>query len=395
MGRKVKNLHYLRNTNRISIIKRLATIGYSSRIELSHELGLSKMTITNLVTDLIADNLVMESDLDITTNINGRKRTALVIPDFRINAIGLYIERYMIHCIAMDINGTEFYYDSKKIPQNIDRKQVISIILRLLHRLVNKLSEYNFSGIGISSIGPLDMSTSTILNPTNFNAIEDLPLGEIIFNEFHLPTYMINCMSASVLAEHLYGQARNVNDVIYLGLGTGVGAGIIIDQRIFTGKEGFAGELGHMSININGPECSCGQYGCLETYTSLFSILKNTGYSTIQDLVKDLNKGHVSNEALFAIEKYKKALTTALVTISNTFDPDMIILGDKCLPLIELYLDDLNDALNSTMIQHGARTIPISISSFSERAPLIGASALIFDKIFSESLPIINKSFGT
>lgn len=389
MARSIKNLHYLRSSNRISILKRLATIGPTSRVEFSQELGLSKMTITNLVSELILENLIEETSINVTSsNANGRKRTALKIPNYRINAIGLLIERYMIHCIAMDINGTEFYYDSTKIPQDADSALFISLVLKLLHRLLDELTGYSFAGIGISSIGPLDLATATILHPTNFSSIENVPLGKIITHEFQLPVFMVNCMSAGALAEYLYGQARNIDTVIYLGIGTGVGTGIILNQHIFTGKAGFAGELGHMSIDLNGPRCSCGQNGCLETYISMFSILKKTGYSSIIALVTDLKNGVASKETYAEIAIYIRAVNTALITIANLFDPDMIILGDRCLPLMELYLDECSESLNNAMIQRGTRKIPIKLSSFNIRAPLIGASALVFDKIFERSLPV-------
>jgi predicted NBD/HSP70 family sugar kinase len=383
-------MQYLRDSNRTSILKQLVIGGNVSRIELSHKMGLTKMAITNIVKKMILENLIEEvgtnrgRDTDKSTT-NGRKRMALKIPDYRINALGLFIERYHIHCIAMDINKNILGYNDEALPHHIGNDQFVGIILKFLRAFIQKYINHQFIGLGVSSIGPVDIQTRTILRPTNFGEINNVKIGDILEREFNIPTYIANCMSAGVLAEYLYGKARDTRNIAYLGLGTGVGAGIIIQGKVLSGNAGFAGEIGHMSVNFNGPKCSCGQKGCLEVYVSVLSLLRDTGLESIDQIVSEVTKINVASSLRRKVKQYLNATLSALVAIANNFDPEIIFMGDKGSLLTRLYLDDLEKQMNILMIQR-SRKIPLLISSFEEKTPLIGAPAIIFDKIFSREL---------
>ncbi len=392
MPTSVKNLQYLKATNQASILRHLATMGPTSRVELAHKLGLSKMAITNLVADMIQDDLVFETDQKISHNgMTGRKSIALDIPDCRINAVGLFIERFAIHCNAMDIKGRQFYYDKLPIPPESDNAAAMEIIFRLLDRLFQKYSEDTFSGIGISSIGPVDLNSVTILHPTNFYHISNLPVGKFLREKTRLPIFMLNCMSAAALAERLYGNAKNCNHVVYLGLGSGVGAGAVINGNIFTGSKGFASELGHMSIDpIRGRKCFCGQRGCLETYTSTYSILKRLRYPSMEQLLKDIEANCFTDKAREELSTFYQAVRSAIIAIANIYDPEMIVVGDQGSQLLEPYLPKLQKELHILMIQHDLHDITLTTSAFQNQTSLIGAPSIIFDRIFSKVLPPFN-----
>ncbi len=391
MASNTKNLQYLKSSNQAAIYKHLATCGSCSRAELSRELGLSRMAITNLVSDMIQTGLVVESTAACSHSGSGRKSIALEIPDNRINAVGLLIERFCIHCNAMDIKGSEFYRDSTEIPENATNQDVVDIILSLLSRLFASLKDFVFSGIGISSVGPVDIETCTILHPPNFYKISDLPLGEILTAEYDLPVFMLNCMSAAALAERLYGSARNCRNLVYIGFGTGVGSGAIINNKLFTGSKGFAGELGHVSIDpVNGPLCSCGQRGCLETYTSTQILLQKLNYPNIDSLAAAVEAGDLSPDNTKELQLFYQAVLTSLITAANIYDPEMIVGGDQGSPLIVPFLHRLRRELNCLMIQHGTRTLLLSPSAFGIHAALAGAPSIVFDKIFARNLPPFN-----
>ena len=389
MAGQTKNLQYLKFSNQASIYKLLATLGPASRAELSRILGLSRMAITNLVSEMMQSGLIVENSPNtLQQNGSGRKSIALEIPDYRINAIGILIERYSIRCNAMDIKGNEFYRDRAEIPKDCTNQILTDIILSLVNKLFEKLPDYNFSGIGISSIGPVDIETCTILQPPNFYQISNLPLGEILYAEYGLPVFMLNCMSAATLAEHLYGNARNCRNMVYIGFGSGVGSGAIINNKVFTGSRGFAGELGHISIDpINGALCSCGQYGCLETYTNTPTLLKRLNYSNVNDLIDDYINKRLPPKKVHEMQIFYHAALTSIITAANIYDPELIVIGDKGSLLLEPFLTKLHRQLNCLMIQHGTRIMPLAISAFGESASLIGAPSIIFDRIFARDLP--------
>lgn len=392
--RKPKNIQYLRNSNRAEIIRRLATKGLISRTALASELQLTKMAISTIVTELIEEGFIEECGVINDTPAqqysasSGRKATALTIPDYRINAIGIYILRYKIEGIAVDIKGTPIFSASTELPPGTDNARFTELLISLIEKIIYTNSHIAFSGIGIASIGPLDISGQIILNPPNFRKIENIRIGEIVREHFGLPVFLDNDMNAGALAEHLYGIAKEINDIVYLGLGSGVGAGIIVNGRMLHGSGGFAGEVGHMSIQIDGLPCSCGRKGCLEVYTNTIDLLRNTGAETIDELRETAMGENVPPTVRRCLDGYMRAVLSGLVTIANTFDPEAIIIGDNGAILVSLYLEQLEKEMNAQMFQRESRHIRLSVSSFGKTAPLIGAAAMVFEKIFSGEIPL-------
>lgn len=393
-SKKPRNTQYLRDSNRAEILRYLATKGTASRIGLSKQLRLTKMAISTIVSELLEENLLEEcgsinGNKNQTSSIySGRKPTALTIPNYRINAIGIFILRYQIKGIAIDIKGNILYSTKIELPVDTDNEKFIELIITLLEGILNNNSSIKFTGIGIASIGPIDIYRQKILNPPNFRNIHEVCIGDIIKEHFGLPVFLDNDMNAGALAEHLYGFAKDMRDIVYLGIGSGVGAGIIADGRMLHGSGGYAGEIGHMSIQSDGPKCSCGRNGCLELYTNTISLLQNAGVSTIKELLEEEYRKPVNERVQQCIEKYYESVLNALVTIVNVFDPEIVIIGDKGVYIVPLFIVKLEEEMNKLMFQNENQKIHIAVSSFGEAAPLVGAAALVFQKVFNSEVPI-------
>ena len=123
-------------------------------------------------------------------------------------------------------------------------------------------------GIGIGAPGPLDSRTGILFAPPNLHGWHNVPLRQILYDEFHLPVYLGNDANLAGLGEHMYGAGRGVKDMIYVTVSTGIGGGVIIGGQVLEGVSGTAGEIGHMTIDIHGPRCNCGNTGCLEVLAS-------------------------------------------------------------------------------------------------------------------------------
>ncbi len=123
-------------------------------------------------------------------------------------------------------------------------------------------------GIGIGAPGPLDSRTGILFAPPNLRGWHNVPLRQLLYEEFNLPVYLGNDANLAGLGEHIYGAGRGVPDMIYVTVSTGIGGGVIIGGRVLEGVSGTAGEVGHMTIDIHGPRCNCGNIGCLEALAS-------------------------------------------------------------------------------------------------------------------------------
>ncbi len=391
---KPKNPQYLRNTNRAEILRYLVTKGTASRIELSKNLNLTKMGISKIVSELQQDNLIEEGGIinDISNqqsgSYSGRKPTAINIPNYRINTIGISIFRYQIKGIAADIKGNIFYSEKVSLPVGTDNEKFIDLTIALIDKIMTANKNFKFIGIGIASIGPLDIHRQKILNPPNFRNIRDVSIGDIIRERFSLPVFLENDMNAAALAEHLYGIAKDTGNIVYLGIGSGVGAGIIINGNMLHGSGGYAGEIGHISIKSDGPKCSCGRNGCLELYTNTLSLLQSTGAASVEKLLEELSLNLSGESTQQIVDSYVEAVLNALVTIVNIFDPEIVIIGDEGALLVSQYLKQLEEDMNTLMFQNCSQKIKLAVSSFGESAPLVGAAATVFQNVFNGILPV-------
>ncbi len=395
-GRKtnhVKNLQFLKNTNRAAVLKEMVLKKAQSRIDLSNRLGLTRMAISGIVNELIEDDYIEESTQSFNSDEprkTGRVPVTLKISDRSINAVGIYVKRYEVHCIVSDIQGEIFYHKSQILPADADNRTFLSILRGLLDRAIEENKEYYLAGIGIASIGPLDIYGKRLFFPPNFYRIGDICFEEELAS-YNLPVVLDNDMNASALAEHYYGAYNQNKSLVYIGFSSGVGAGIIIKGKVQHGSAGFAGEVGHISINPNGPKCECGQNGCIELYTSISNLLLATGTDSVEELAELIGKKRVPRYAEEGIRECRAALKTMLITIANMYDPDIIILGEIPKKIASVYIEGMEEYMNMHMFHHGFQRIQVELSSLKQETPYIGAASLVFQKIFGGEIELKSK----
>jgi len=404
--RRAKNLKYLRISNRAEIIRRLSIQGPISRIELANQLGLTKMAISSIVSEMIEEGLVLEQGTHASSdkyrtafpeNLKeesacvpssgaGRRPGILTIHAEQINALGLYLSRDAIEGVQCDVTGRIIRTWNHPLEEFTNADNYLTQMDEVLDAMLHETAGSHVAGIGISSIGPLDMSTGRLLSPANFHGIHNLLLTEFVQRKCSFPVILDNDMNAAVQAEQLYGTAKKYRHVVYLGIGNGIGAGVISYGRIFQGSSGVGGELGHMSVNLDGPDCLCGNRGCLELYASIPVLLRQSGSLNVKEMVDQAVNDPAS--ANFWKPRMMQALTTALINIANIFDPEIILLGHQSTYLAPLLLPELENEVNKQIIQREIRHIPIRIAAFGEQTPLVGAAALVFQAVFRGEIPV-------
>lgn len=393
LNSKTKNMQYLRTSNRSAIIKHLVISGSASRVELSNNLGLTKMAISSIVSDLIAEGYVSEKGYleNKVQNSSGRKANALEVPKKRINAIGVLIRRHEVYCISMDIHGSIHSQFHEKLPENANNDYLIDLIFKLIDEILKQNSELKYYGIGIASVGPVDINDRKILEPPKMREIRNLNIGDLLEERYQMPVFLDNDMNACAFAENLYGAGKFMKDIAYIGFSNGVGSGIIADGTILHGFEGFAAEIGHVSIAMDGPLCYCGRQGCAEVYTSILYLLQNTGVDSVESLLEILNRPVVPRYISESYTIFLKGVETVLTNIANIFDPEVIIIGDMALPFILPHLEDLEKRMNRLKFIQGFKDISVVSSHFKEKTPIVGSGAIVFKKIFTGQIDLSDK----
>lgn len=387
--------------NRALVLRLICTVSDASRINIARQTGLSKMSITNIVNELIRDGFVkecVENSSNESKPSTGRK-PVLLVPDCETHAvIGLYISRDYVMAILSNLKCEVLFEVKCGVTFEESNTSFIQKILDLTGKVLKtkEAAGKKILGIGVSCIGPLDRKSGIILQPPNFYHLNSIPVRQKLEDEFGYPVYVDNDMNASALAEKLYGNGRNISDFVYIGVTNGIGSGIISNDNLFAGEMGFSGEIGHTTINYEGPKCACGNTGCLELYASIPEIEKQANdaiKSGLESSMKYLDKIQWSDIVRCAKEKDTLALnlidrlcmyiSIGLVSIINLFDPSMIFLGHDIAIAGSLLTDNLESYIKEKTISNKYKNVPVEISVFGEKAPVVGSAALVLNKLFN------------
>lgn len=378
-----KNLTYLRQFNQGLVLKNLLIHGPSSRHALSVSLGLTKMTITNIVNDLLDRNIVIEVDCEVPSSAS-RKAGCISLNPGVLYAIGVHVYRDSVCCSIVDIAGNLLERRETVLNAKTTRQTLTAAIKAHIGQFLQQYSDKLIIGIGVASIGLVDSKRGVVISTTNFYDIADWNIGEELSSAFSLPVYVINDMKAAALAEHYYGAERSFCSFIYMGISTGIGAGIILNGELFEGGSGYNGSIGHVSINRDGPLCPCGNRGCLELYTSVPNVLRNSHCRTWSEFLQLFDAVELSPVA----EQFLTDLSVALTSLTNIFNPEAIFIGHEGARLNDYCFEKLRIAVNTSSLIRNVRKVEIMPSSLNGRIGYLNAIAAIFSRLLSGEIPL-------
>lgn len=379
--RKGINQTHLKTRNRGLVLQLIAAGTDVARPDISRRTGLTKMTITNIVSELIEQGYVEEQNVAATAAV-GRNPITLDIAPHAPKTVGLYISRETVTVILADLKLRVLFSRSRFL-QNETADSLLDKLSELTEMAVARTAD-PLLGIGIASIGPLDKRTRTLLNPTNFFGIRDLPLAERLEARFGLPVYLQNDMDAAAMAERLFGHGQQLDNFLYIGLSNGIGSGLISDGRPYRGGSGYSGEIGHISIDHAGPPCGCGSRGCLELYASMPTVLSRLQEAVGEPLTyADLAQLEHHPACVPIFTDITEKLATALVGTVNLLDPQFLFIGHEGIWLPDSYLTLLEDILNRRILAAGHKYIPVAKAAFGTQSPLLGSVCTILYELFS------------
>jgi len=256
-------------------------------------------------------------------------------------------------------------------------------------------------GVGVGVPGLVDVASGLLRLAPNLDWV-NVPVKEMLARQFDCPIYVENEANAAALGEYYFGAVQNVKDFIYLSSGVGLGSGIIMDGKLFRGMFGFAGEAGHMTIDINGELCGCGKRGCWETFVGPRAVLQRVrrslalgAKSILHEMVDgDLQKIGVDEvvkaaqlgdqTAKYALDEVAFYLGIGIANLVNLFNVEVIVLGGVLNNAGSLFLRDVErTALENTLIP-GREHLRIIPSAHGSDACVMGTIALVLDDIIRE-----------
>ncbi len=261
--------------------------------------------------------------------------------------------------------------------------------------LLLKTNKKKIHGIGIGSPGTVSAKKGTVEDPPNLPGWKKVHLGKIIQKEFALPTFVENDANAAAIGELIYGAGKAHQSFIMITLGTGVGGGIIYKGKLFKGEFGGAGEIGHITIDYNGPKCKCGSYGCLETYLGNKYVIKNVSeklkknkssllHKLISNNPKGLNPKIIHDASLLGdefsikiIEELGEYLGYGLASVVNLLDIRTIIIGGGVAGFGRPLFASVKKTLKSRVLIPMRKNIKVIRAELKNNAGIKGASSLV------------------
>lgn len=314
--------------------------------------------------------------------------------------------------VAVDIGGTKimtalFSADGKMMSKDIRPtlakegvdaaiEKIISGINDTLNK--NSMSPAQIGAIGIACAGGIDTGKGVVVTPSpHLPGWAGLPLAQIIKEKTGVAAYLLNDASAAALGEQRYGAGKGIKNLVLLTLGTGIGGGIIIEGKLYLGKRGGAGELGHMTVEAQGPKCGCGNTGCLEMLASGTAIardaierLRRGGKSALAEMAAG-NIDNITAETVGSaayngdklaqdvIARAAYYLGIGMVNIVNIFNPEMVVIGGGMSALGEMIIAPGRKMVAARAFSINSQSVRIVTGLLGNEAGVCGAAAFVFD----------------
>ncbi len=294
--------------------------------------------------------------------------------------------------VAVDLGGTHLRAGvvtmqgtieaREAVPTPGGREEIEVALLALVRRAARNAGQRRVRGVGVSTGGRVDHENGVILDSTALlSGWADVPLAMIIEREIGLPAWVDNDGHCAAMAEVRFGKAGGATHALIVRVGTGIGGGLLVNGQLVRGAENAAGEIGHISVDADGPRCSCGGAGCVELYASGSGIArraKAAGYDWSADEVARQAAGG-NGPAQQVLRDGGAALGAALASLVNVLNPDTVVLGGSVLKSGAIYFDALQERYEETAmkVQRGGAKV---LFSDLEDAGLLGAAAMVFER---------------
>lgn len=314
------------DVNRSAILAHLGAHGPASRAELARSLSLSPALMTQLSKDLIADGLIRE--LAHQASQGGRPARMLGLVASAGRAVGVKVAADHLAFVEVGIDGTVGRTASE--PFDAAASTMLAVLADRLRRFIAGGADTPLLGIGVGVPGDVDAQGTGIVNSTQLGWT-NAPIGSSLRRELGLPVLVENNVNAVAMAERLYGLGRRHRSFLVVTIGTGVGAAIVVDGVIVRGTRGGAGEIGHIPVREQGPLCSCGNRGCLETFISegaLVRIARDRGVIPADAGLGALRDAAAAGDAAAStiFSEAGHLLGRTLAGLVHVLDPEIIIL---------------------------------------------------------------------
>jgi N-acetylglucosamine repressor len=387
--------------NRQLVLRAIYDAGTISRAEIARLTKLTKVSVSDIVAELIENGLVAEVGLrPSASSAGGKSSIMLSVIDDSYHMIGIELASSELRGAIVNLRGEVRHYISQPLVMQ-DGSVPLDQFYALLEGLI-PLTDRPLLGIGVGTPGVIDSTGGIVRQAVNVGW-ENVPLGRILNERYHLPVYLANDSQVSALAEHTFGAGRGANNLAVVLAGVGIAAGIIINNQLYLGDDFGAGEIGHMLIRPNGLLCRCGRIGCLETVAGSVAIIRRAtelarkhpesllgrrltqvSALALEDVITSYQGG--DEDACVVLREAGEAMGYGIACLISALNIHRVLLVGSVTRFGESWLQIVDEEVRRCALPALVQDMQIAFGEIYPHAVILGACALLMNREIGFSL---------
>jgi predicted NBD/HSP70 family sugar kinase len=342
---------------------------------------MSRATVSSIVADLVHDGLIHETGTADGGGKVGRPGSVLTLDPASGAAVGIDVDHDRLRVIVTDRCSSVLAESEEALELDHDARAAMALAAEMVRDGIGRaaVDPSSVLGVGMALAGPIDLVTGRA-NPSSISpSWVGIDVAAEMTAQMGYPVVIDNDANLGALAELMFGAARGASEAAYVWLDTGVGAALIVHGEPYRGALGTAGEIGHSTIDEDGPVCRCGNRGCLEravgTPALLGSLRGSHGDLTVVDMLALAGAGDIGCRRVIA--DAGRLIGVQIGNLCNLLNPERVIIGGSLSAAGDLLLDPIRDSLARSALPAAASTARVVVGELGDRATVLGASSLV------------------
>ncbi|MFF5425640.1 MULTISPECIES: ROK family protein [unclassified Streptomyces] len=377
----------LHRANLERVVRAVRMAGSLTQAEIARATGLSAATVSNIVRELKDGGTV-----EVTpTSAGGRRARSVSLSGDAGIVIGVDFGHTHLRVAVGNLAHQVLAEEAEPLDVDASAAEGFDRAEQLVTRLIEAtgIGRDKVIGVGLGVPGPIDVSSGTLGSTSILPGWSGINPAEELSARLGVPVHVDNDANLGALGELVWGSGRGVKDLAYIKVASGVGAGLVIDGRVYRGPGGTAGEIGHITLDESGPVCRCGNRGCLETFTAARYVLPLLRPShgpdlTMERVVQLAREGDPGCRRVVA--DVGRHIGSGIANLCNLLNPSRVVLGGDLAEAGELVLAPIRDSVSRYAIPSAARQLSLAQGALGGRAEVLGALALVLNEMGDSTL---------
>ncbi|SDO55041.1 ROK family transcriptional regulator [Actinacidiphila guanduensis] len=377
----------LHRANLERVVRAVRLAGSLTQAEIARTTGLSAATVSNIVRELRDNGTVQVTP----TSSGGRRARSVALSGDAGIVVGVDFGHSHLRVAVGNLAHQVLAEQSEPIDVDASASEGFDRAEQLVARLVEStgIGRDKVLGVGLGVPGPIDMESGTLGSTAILPGWSGINPRQELTDRLGVPVQVDNDANLGALGELVWGSGRGVRDLAYIKVASGVGAGLVVDGRIYRGPGGTAGEIGHITLDESGPVCRCGNRGCLETFTAARYVLELLRGShgdqlTVPRMVQLGREGDPGCRRV--IGDVGRHIGMGVASLCNLLNPSRVVLGGDLAEAGELVLGPIRESVSRYAIPSAAQRLSVMPGALGPRAEVLGALALVLSEMGDSTL---------